>query len=146
MSEPTNSNSPSRQFWIISGVALVWNLLGIISYLMSFSMSPEALAAMTEAERALYTDIPAWVTSAYAIAVFGGTLGCVALLMRKAWAVPVFIVSLIAILLQMGYALFMTAMLEVNGATAAVMPLLIIAIAVYLVWFSSSSRQKGLIH
>lgn len=134
---------PSRNFWLISGVALVWNLIGIMTYLMSVTMSPETLAQMSEAERALYTDIPAWATSAYAIAVFGGTLGCIALLMRQAWALPVFVVSLVAILVQMTHAFLISAMLEVQGTAGAGLPLLIIVIGVYLVWFAKSAKQKG---
>ncbi len=98
---------------------------------------------MPEAERALYTDIPVWATSAYAIAVFGGTLGSIFLLMRKAWAIPAFIVSLVAIVVQMGHAFFMTAMLEVQGASAAVLPLLIVAVAIFLVWYARYAKKKG---
>ena len=136
-------NSPTRTFWIVSVFALLWNLIGVMTYLMSVTMGPEALAAMSEAERALYSDIPAWVTSAYAIAVFGGTVACVALLIRNAWAVPAFVVSLIAILVQTGYGLFMTAMIEVQGGTSAILSILLIVIAVYLVWFSSSAKKKN---
>ena len=87
-----------------------------------------AVAAMPEADRALYTDIPAWVTGAYAIAVFGGTIASVALLLRKAWAVPAFIVSLAAIVVQMGHALFVSELLNVKGPSAAVLPIVIVAI------------------
>ncbi len=139
----SDSSSPPRSFWIISVLALVWNLIGILTYLMSVTMSEEALAALPEAERALYSDIPAWVTAAYAIAVFGGTLGCVALLLRKAWAVPVLVGSLIAILVQMFHALALSDLIVVRGAGAAVLPLLIVAIAVYLVWFARSARARG---
>ena len=121
----------------------MWNAIGIMTYLMSVTISPEALAELPEAERALYTDIPAWATSAYAIAVFGGTLASVLLLLRKAWAVPVFIVSLLGILVQMGHAFLMTEMLKIQGATAAVLPVAIIAIAIYLVTFSRSAKKKG---
>ena len=143
MPDLPDHTTPTRGFWIISSVALVWNLIGVMTYLKSVTMSPEALAALSEAERTLHTDVPAWVTSAYAIAVFGGTLACVALLLRKAWAVPVSIVSLIAILVQMGHALFMTPMLDVQGAAAAVPPLLIVVIAFYFVWYSGAAKQRG---
>ncbi len=136
-------NKPARGFWIVSLLALVWNLIGVASYLMTVTMGPEALSGMSEAERSLYTDVPAWATAAFAIAVFGGLLGCVALLLRRAWAVPAFGVSLVAILIQMGHAFFMSAMLEVRGAGAAILPVLIIVIAVYLVWFSRSARDRG---
>ena len=136
-------NQPARGFWIVSVLALVWNLIGVASYLMTTTMGPDTLNAMSEAERSLYTDVPPWATAAYAIAVFGGLLGCVALLLRKAWAVPVFVISLVAILVQMGHAFFMSAMLEVRGTAAAILPTLIIVVAVYLVWFSRSARSRG---
>lgn len=37
-------------FWAIGAVALLWNVLGIINFVMQ--MNPEALAAMTEIGRA----------------------------------------------------------------------------------------------
>jgi hypothetical protein len=135
-------HKPTRRFWIVSVVALAWNLIGVMSYLMSVTTGPEALAALPEAERNLYADTPAWATAAYAIAVFSGLLGCVALLMRKSWAVPLFIVSLVAVLVQMGHAFFMTALFEVKGASAAVLPLLVLAIGAYLVWYARSAREK----
>ena len=136
-------SKPTRSFRIVSILALVWNALGVVTYLMSVTMSAETLAAMPEAERALYTDIPVWVTAAYAIAVFGGTIASIALLMRKAWAVPVFVISLVAIIAQMSHALFMSALIEVQGAGAAVLPVLIVVIAAFLVWYSMSAKKKG---
>lgn len=138
-----SADRPTKGFWIIGIFALLWNLLGVVTYLMSVTMSPETLAQMTEAERSLYTDIPAWVTSAYAIAVFGGTVASVALLLRKSWAAYVFFISLLAILVQMGHAFFMTPMLEVMGTGSAVLPVFIIVIAVFLLWYSWTVKQLG---
>ncbi len=141
MSDPTTQ--PTKGYWIISALALLWNLIGVATYLMSVTMGPEALAEMSEAERALYTDVPVWATSAYAIAVFSGTLACVALLLRKTWARPLFALSLVAIIVQMGHALLMTPMLEVQGGGAAVLPVLIIAVAVFLLWYAGRAKRQG---
>ncbi len=143
MHEPTTLSKPTRFFWIVSALALVWNLVGVLAYLMSVTLTPESLEAMTEAERALYTDIPSWATAAYAIAVFGGTLGCIFLLLRKAWAIPLFIISLAAILVQMTHALFMTDMIAVRGPTSIILPVLVILVAIYLIPFSLTARIKG---
>lgn len=147
MTELTATQSTvSRSFWIISVVALLWNLIGVSSYIMNVTMSEAALAALPEAEQALYTNVPTLVTSAFAIAVFGGLLGCVLLLMRKSLAYPVFILSLVAIAIQAGYNLFMSSALEVLGPTAAILPLLIVTIGAYLVWFSSNAKKKGVLN
>ncbi len=136
MSEQTKKMSPTRSFWVIAIVSLLWNIIGVVNYLYSVTISPEALAAMSEAERAVYTDIPIFVNLCYAIAVFSGVLGSGLLLMRKALAVSFFLVSLLAIVLQFGFGLFLTPMLEAQGLAALLLPIVVIAVAAYLLWFS----------
>ena len=75
--------------------------------------------------------------------MFSGTLASVALLLRKAWAAPVFVLSLIGVVVQMGHALFMTRAIEVRGAGIVVMPLVVTTIAILLVWYSASAKRKG---
>jgi len=142
MSEETIGGTP-RSFLIIGIVALLWNLLGVASYLMHVMISPEALASMPEAERALMESMPAWATGAFAIATFGGLLGCVGLLLKKAWCAPLFLVSLLAIIVQFSHWLFMTAAVEVYGSETYIMPLLVTAIGVFLVWYSRDAKGKG---
>jgi len=143
MSNLIDGAKPTRTYWLASVAAMVWNLIGVMSYLMSVSISPEVLAAMPAPERALVSNVPAWVTSAYAVAVFSGALASLSLLLRKGWAVAASVVSLIAILLQMGHALFVSALLEVRGAAGAALPLLIVVVAIWLVWFSRAARNRG---
>ncbi len=100
-------------------------------------------AGLSEAELAVYESIPSWVTGAFAIAVFGGTLACVGLVVKKAWCVPVFLVSLVAIIVQFGYWLFGTDSIAVMGNEVFLMPLLVTAVAVFLVWYSRGAKAKG---
>jgi hypothetical protein len=66
-------------FWAIGAVALVWNLMGVMNYLAQ--MNADVLAAMPESHRAIIEGRPAWATGGFAIAVFGGALGCILLLL-----------------------------------------------------------------
>jgi hypothetical protein len=143
MSDKEIRDIPKRSFWVISGIALIWNMIGIATYLMTVTISIESLELMPIDERTLYTEVPLLVTSAYAIAVFGGTLACILLLLRKSLSVAVFILSLIAIIIQMGHALLISSLLEVQGLSASALPILLITIAAYLVWYSDSVRKKG---
>lgn len=133
----------SRSFWIISIAALLWNALGVIAYVMQVTMSDEALAALPEPERMLRESIPAWATAAFATAVFSGAIGSLLLLLRKAVAVPVFILSLAAIVVQMFHNLFIADTVNVMGAPAVAFPVLVIVIAVFLVWYSQTAKKKG---
>lgn len=134
---------PPRSFLIIGIVALLWNLMGVMSYIMQVTRSPTLFAGLSEAELAVYESMPSWVTGAFAIAVFGGTLACVGLVVKKAWCVPVFLVSLVAIIVQFGYWLFATDSIAVMGNQVFLMPALVTVVAVFLVWYSRGAKAKG---
>ena len=74
---------PSNLFWVISSIALVWNLMGVFNYLDQAFMTDKILETLPKEQQILYQDVPAWVTAAFAIAVFSGTLGSLLLLLKK---------------------------------------------------------------
>ena len=94
---------PTLWFWVLGVLALLWNLMGVSAYLMDAYMKDDVMAAFSEAQKAIFIDQPIWLTAAYALAVFGGTLGCVGLLLRKKWAIPLFLISLIAVIARTAY-------------------------------------------
>ena len=138
------STKPPAWFWIVSVVALLWNLLGAMMYLGQAFITDDVKAALPADQLELLENTPAWATAAFAIAVWAGVLGCLALLLRKKWARPVLLLSLLGILVQMGYSFFMTNAAEVyGGVQGVVMPLLLIGIGIGLVLFAKSSQSKG---
>ena len=139
----SDSNKPPIWFWILSVLALVWNLFGVFNYLSTKFNQVELLEAMSQAERELFEGIPAWATAAFAIAVFSGTIASIGLLMRKKWAKPLFVVSLIAAVLQFINWLFLQNASEVYGNAAYTMPLIVVVVGVLLIFFSNKSIQKG---
>lgn len=145
MSEKAQNAVP-RSFWIISGVALVWNLLGVAAFVAHMSMTEDALMQLPEAQRTFYEAMPEWANAAFALAVFGGALGCVLLLLRRSWAVPVFITSLAGLLAQLYHAFIMARGLEVFGSGGLIMPAITLVIAVLLVWYSRSANEKAWIN
>jgi hypothetical protein len=70
---------------------------------MTLNMSPEDFAQKPAAEKELLTNIPLWSTLAYALGVFGRTIGCIGLLKKKAWSMMALLISLVAVITQMGY-------------------------------------------
>jgi len=141
----TNLKKPPVWFWVVSVSALLWNLLGVGAYLNDAFMGAEGLAKLTQDQRLLYESRPAWVTGAYAIAIWGGAIGCIALLLRKKWASTVLLISLIGILAQNIYQFFMSNTFEVLGSMAMLLPILVILIAISLVWFANWAEKKGYI-
>ena len=142
MSEEFTNNLP-RSFYLISGFALLWNLLGVMAYVGQVTMSEEVLNSLPEAQRLLYETVPAWATAAFAIAVNGGALGCLLLLLRKAFATPVLMASLAGVIVQMYHSFFMSNSIEVYGPGGMIMPIGVVVVSVYLVWYSMDAKKKG---
>lgn len=129
-------------FWIIAALALAWNALGVMAYIADVSQTPEQLASQSQAIQDLVASRPVWATSAFAIAVVAGLLGCIGLLLRKAWSMTVFWLSLIAVLVQQFYAFGIAEMHKhIQGSLA--LPIMVTAVAIFLVWFAKFCRSKN---
>jgi len=140
-----STNNPGIDFWIIGIVALIWNLMGVFAYLQQAYMTEEDLMALPVAEQALHENVPAWVTGAFAIAVFGGALGCILLLMRKKMASMVFLISLVGIIVQMSYNIFMSKAVDVYGPGDMIMPAMVILIGIFLFWYAKKNTATGIL-
>ena len=132
----TSTNKPPIWFWILSIIALVWNGMGVNIYLQQAFKTESYQTMYSEEQLEIAANVPAWVTAAFAIAVFAGALGAIGLLLRKSWAVKLWFLSLFAVIIQMGYTL-------INGyESSIVMTVMIILFALFFVWFSRMSRNK----
>lgn len=121
-------------------IAVIWNMLGVLAFIGHIMMTPEVLATLPVAEQELYKNTPMWATVAFAAAVFAGLLGSIALVLKKAFSLPILIISLIGIIVQDINSFFLTNTLDVYGAQAVIMPLLVVIIAALLIVLA----KKGL--
>jgi len=144
MSEETTTKV-STAFWVIAGLLAVWNLSGLYMYYQMSITTPEQLQAagysVVQIEHILGT--PAWAHSAYAIAVNAGVLGVIFLLLRKAWAIPMFVLSLIGALLQDLDAYVLRGALEHFEMVWLVIPIMVIVICVFEIWYSRAAKAQG---
>ena len=137
-----NKTKPPTWFWVVSVLALIWNLMGVLNYLAQAFIT-EIKAEYTVEQLTLIEGRPAWVTAAFAIAVWGGLLGCIALLIRKRWARPLLLISLLGIVAQTGYNLFATDALAVFGSLMGlVIPLIVVIIGILLVLIAKIADRK----
>ena len=126
-------------FWVIGFVALVWNVMGVINFFMQ--MNPDMLAAYRESERTIIEGRPAWVTGAFAIAVFGGAAGCLLLLLRKSVAYYYFVASLPGVMLTMTHTLGVG--IDFGPGEILGIILMPLVVAVFLIWCSRLVMRKG---
>ena len=142
MSDVINGK-PSTNFWIIGGAALVWNLIGLVFYIGEVTMTPEALAALTEAQQEFFTSTPTWATAAFAIAVNAGVFGSLFLLLRKTWAVPTLVISLLAVVVQYVDAFVLRDAYGVVGVSSLIIPSMVSVIGIALLLYARATKERG---
>lgn len=137
------SVKPPLWFWAVSTAMLLWNGLGAMAYVADATITADALNALPEAERALRASRPAWATAAFAVAVFGGAVGCLLLLVRSRWALPALVLSMLGVAVQMTHAFLIANSYEVYGPVGLIMPALVLMFSLFLVWFARRARARG---
>lgn len=130
------TNKTPVWYWIVTILAFLWNVMGVIAYLGQAYMSDDVIAQLPQDQQDMYANLPAWYTAAFAIAVFAGALGCLALLLRKKMAYFILLISLIAAIVQMSYLAFGLKM-------ANAMTPMIIVVGIALVYLAKHATKKG---
>ena len=133
---------PSIWYWVICVLALVWNGFGAADYL-AYHLDTPAYEARMEADAVSYfNSLPGWLMWAWALAVWGGILGWVLMLLRSRFALPAFVVSLVAMVINFGYWI-PTGGLSIMPVAGLVVTAFVVAGAVFAVWFARRARAKG---
>jgi hypothetical protein len=130
-------------YWAVAVLALLWEAGGCYAYLRAMMMKASDVAQYSAAQRAIFDMTPSWVWAAYAVAVWVGLTGALALLIRRRWARPAFIVSLAAAIVQFGWVFLATPVLSTVGASAAAVPVCVVLIGAFLVWFAGAAARWG---
>jgi hypothetical protein len=133
---------PHWSFWLIAILILFWNAMGIVNYFMQ--MSPEGLQSFSENHRAAIAGRPVWATTGFAIAVFGGTLASILLLLRKPIALAAFAISLLGTIVMMTHIFPVLLSLDTAGIAETLMTTLMpIVVAGLFVWYVRWAIGKG---
>ena len=131
-------------FMILVVVLILWGLAGCASLWAHVTLGPKIHPQATDWDYAYYAALPVWFVWDYAVAVGAGLLGSIALALRSRWAVALYLVSLIAVVIQFGYVFLATDVLAHKGAAETVpFPAFIVAMAVFQLWLAHSARKRG---
>ena len=143
---PIDPRHPPGWYWVVGVLIALWMLVGVAAWCVDLLMTPERLAALPAAQQQLYAARPAWVFVVYGVAVFAGFAGAIALLLRRKAAKPLFLLSLFAAVLQFGHAFGAMAALALLGpAQALPLPAMVIAVALFTVWYARWCARHALL-
>jgi len=134
-----------KHLWIIGIISLPWNMMGAFDYFMTQTKNASYLAKFDQTQLDYYYGYPVWVEFFWALAVWGGVLGTVLLLMRKRLAVPVFLVSFVSMVVTAIYSYGFYNGMEVMGTGGFVFTLVIFFVALGLWLYARAMRARGVL-
>ena len=149
MDEAVGAKAPAH-LWIVGALALLWNGFGAYDYLMTRTKGAEYVDSMMpgtgEAVVAYIDSFPVWASFGWGLGVWMGLAGSILLLMRHRLSVIAFGLSLAGAILGIGYQLMRpSGIAQMHQGFNAVVPYLIILIALALYLYSRAQLRKGLL-
>ncbi|HYJ52059.1 MAG TPA: hypothetical protein VEW04_02715 [Allosphingosinicella sp.] len=121
---------------IVAILGFLWNLFGVYNYLM-------AVGVVGGADEAAVAAMPAWVTGAFAIAVFAGALGCLGLAMLKRWSKLLLLVSLLGVLAMDLWMFVLSGLGSTMAGAEMGVTIAVLVVAVLLAWLAHDAAKKG---
>lgn len=149
------STAPARtplHLWLVGGVSLLYGSFGAYDYVMTHVRDLHYLASSmpgVDPNTALaWIDMfPLYAKVGWALGVWGGLLGSLLLLMRSRYAVLTFAISMIGIVLSIGYQLAVAPRLQGTKSVGyGIMPWLIIVVGLALLAYSRAMAKRGVLH
>ena len=147
----TNDSVPPVRFWVISAVLLLWGLAGASIYVAYFIESPEQFArgAETAENQAAYAEyvanIPWWAIGVGIVAALARLFGAIALLLRRAWALPLYVISLVFFLVALFRAFVLANVASVMSAGHIAIEIVFVALTVFAIWFAHTNKSRGVL-
>lgn len=127
-------------FMVAAVAALLFMALGCVSYVMHVFADP---STMPLDQRAAYAAEPAWVTGAYAVAVWVGLAGAILLVLRRRLAEPALLLSLVATLVWLAGLVLVRDLRENMSANDLLVAIVVTALTWTIYWFARHSRMRG---
>ena len=142
---------PSLFYWLVSVALLLWGLGGASIYVAYFVETPQQFARAAEASEhqqayaAYVANIPAWAIAAGIIAALARLLGAIALLLRRKWALPLFVVSLVFFFVALYRAFVLANAARVMGGVHIAIEVTFVTLGAFGVWFAHVNRSRGIL-
>ena len=140
----TRTKTPVH-LWIVGILALLWNAVGCFDYYATQTKLESYMSQFTPQQLEYFYGFPAWADAAWAIAVWGSLLGAVGLLLRKAWAVWLFGLAILAMLVTAVYNFALSDGMAIMGREAVIFTGVIWVIALFLYFYARAMQKRGVL-
>jgi len=150
MQQAVSARTPAH-LWIVGALATLWNSFGCYDYLMTRMRNTDYIkSAMPgvdpNAALAWVDAMPIYAQIGWGLGVWGGLLGVVLLLMRSRYAVWAFAVSMVGIVLSLGYQIVVAPPLAgADTGINKIIPYVVIAIGFALLVYANAMLKKAVL-
>lgn len=128
--------------WLVGILAVLWNLVGAFDYVATQARFESYMSQFTPEQLEYFYGFPAWVVAFWAVAVWGGVLGAVLLLLRRRLAVPVLLLSFLSMIVTSVHNYVLSNGLEVMGGPGAAFGGLIFVVALGLWLYARTMTRR----
>lgn len=136
-------NTAPRWLLWVSIILLLWNVIGVFTFVSAMMMSPADMATLPKDQQLLWSQMPNWGWAAYGVATTGGLLGALGLLLRKKWAAPVSLLSIFGVIGNFFPTFAMSKGVDVWQPQFYAFPLFVLAVALLQYWLARKANASG---
>jgi len=138
-------------YWVSAVALLLWALGGASIYVAYFTESPAEFAESAEAaaNREAYAEyvanIPAWAIAVGIGAALTRLLGASCLLLRRTWALPFYVLSMVFFMVALYRAFVLADVAGVMSGPHIATEIVFLGLSVFAVWMAHWSKSKGIV-
>jgi len=132
--------------WIIGIVSLLWNAIGVFDYMATKLKLDFYMSQFTPEQLDYFYGFPAWAVVGWALGVWGALIGSLGLVLRKTWAVWMFGVSILGLVITSIYNFVLTDGAAIMGESGAWFSLVIWVIGIFLFFYARAMAKRGVLH
>ena len=137
---PADTSATPAWYWLVAIAALLFEGAGAYLFVASLTLDP---ASLPLDQRAIYEATPQWMTIAWAAAIGAGLLGAIGLLLRRRFAEPLLLLSLIAVAVQFSGLFLARQLRELTPEDHLLVPIVILLLAYGLWQTAKLARRRG---
>ena len=119
--------------------------MGVFDYVMTQTQNESYMSRFTPEQLESLHGFPAWLVGLWALAVWGGALGALLVLLKRRLAVPMLLVSLLAMVVTAIHNFISADGLYATGGTGPGFVLLIFVVALCLWLYARAMRERGVL-
>lgn len=122
--------------------------MGVVDFMMTQTKNEAYMSQFTPEQLEYFYGFPIWAVIAWAVATWGSLVGSILLLFRSDKAVPIFLISIVGMVITTIYNFVLTDGVKMMGEQAGVMiafSIVIWIVAILLFVYARAMRRRGVL-